>query len=404
MNTEQHKPSGTAGWRGAPLPRTVWALGFVSLFMDISSEMIHSLLPLFLVTALQTSALAVGVIEGVAEATALITKIFSGALSDRLQKRKGLVFAGYALGTLTKPVFALANHVGLVFGARFIDRVGKGIRGAPRDALIADVTPPASRGGAFGLRQSLDTVGAFLGPSLAAVLMYITTGNFRLVFWVAAIPGVLALVTLLVAVKEPARGSTPQKQNKFHWQELKTLQPAYWLVVAVGFTFTLARFSEAFLLLRAVNVGLSVSLAPLVMVLMNVVYSLTAYPVGLLSDRFGRSGLLAGGLIALILADLVLAAAGAIWQIALGIVFWGFHMGMTQGLLSALVADTVPASLRGTAFGIFGLMSGIAILGASLIAGWLWSAFGPPATFLAGALLAALTLLAYAAQRFKSRS
>ncbi len=381
------------------IPRTVWALGFVSMSMDISSEMIHGLLPVFLVSVLNSSAIFVGLIEGVAEATALITKTFSGALSDWLGKRKALVFAGYALSTLTKPLFAMATGVGLVFTARFLDRIGKGVRGAPRDALIADVTHPDFSGAAYGLRQSLDTVGAFVGPLLAMVLMVVTAGNFRSVFWAAVLPALLAVAILAFTVKEPDDLSIRASRQPICIRDILDLGSPYWMVVAFGSVFTLGRFSEAFLLLRAESVGVAASMIPVMLVLMNVVYSLTAYPIGLLSDRLGRTGLLAAGLVVLMTSDLSLAMARTGWQVAAGTALWGLHMGLTQGLLAAMVADTAHQNLRGTAFGIFNMASGIAILVASLIAGWLWDLFGPPATFLAGAAFAAVALIGYLSLR-----
>jgi len=377
------------------IPRTVLALGLVSLFMDISSEMIHSLLPIFLVAVLHSDALFVGLIEGVAEATALISKTFSGALSDWLGKRKILVVLGYALGTITKPFFALANSVEVVLGARFVDRIGKGIRGAPRDALVADVTPPASRGAAFGLRQSLDTVGAFLGPALAMVLMFATRNDFRTVFWIAVIPGILAVTILLIAVKEPEGRYQQAGHRVIRFREIISLGGLYWLVVGFGFLFSLARFSEAFLLLRAESVGVSDSLIPGILIIMNIVYALTAYPAGYLSDKLGRTGLLAIGLGFLVISDLVLAFSVNGWIVSLGALLWGLHLGFTQGLLSTLVADTARENLRATAFGIFNLASGLALLIANLIAGELWDSIGAPSTFITGAFFAFVALIIF---------
>lgn len=374
------------------IPRTVWALGFVSLLMDVSSEMIHSLLPLFMVGALGLSVLAVGVIEGIAEATALIVKVFSGTLSDWLGRRKGLAVAGYALGALSKPVFALAEGAGALVGARFADRVGKGLRGAPRDALVADVTPPALRGAAFGLRQSLDTVGAFAGPLIASALMVLWAGDFRAVFWVACIPAVAAVALLVVGVREPPATRRRGAVNPIRREALRRLPAAYFWVVAVGAVFTLARFSEAFLVLRAADLGVPVAAVPLVMVAMSGVYAASAYPFGRLADRVPHGALLAAGLAVLIAANAALAA-GSLWALALGVALWGVHMGMTQGLLAAMVADTAPAELRGTAFGIFNLASGVAMLLASALAGALWTWVGPAATFGAGAAFAAATLV-----------
>lgn len=387
-------------WRR--IPRSVWALGFVSLLMDISSEMIHSLLPLFMVTTLGASSTIIGLIEGAAEATALIVKIFSGVLSDYLGKRKGLALLGYGLGALTKPLFAIAASSGVVLSARLIDRVGKGIRGAPRDALIADIAPLDIRGAAFGLRQSLDTVGAFLGPLLAVALMLLWADDFRAVFWVAVIPGLLAVLVLLLGVQEPESINKQQRSNPIRRDNLKRLGAAYWQVVIIGAVFTLARFSEAFLVLRAQQSGIPIAWVPLVMVAMNVVYAASAYPFGKLSDRINPTKLLAWGLIVLVAADLVLASS-ADWPVVLvGVTLWGIHMGMSQGLLAKMVADTAPQDLRGTAYGFFNLVSGIAMLIASVLAGLLWDNYGAPSTFYAGAVFCLLTLLALIARRLKA--
>ena len=372
------------------MPAAIWALGFVSMLMDISSELIHSLLPVFMVTVLGASAFTIGLIEGGAEATALIAKVFSGALSDYLGKRKMLAVIGYGLGALTKPLFAIATGVGMVVTARFLDRVGKGIRGAPRDALVADIALASIRGAAFGLRQSLDTVGAFVGPLLAIGLMLLWANDFRAVFWVAVIPGFLSVALLLIAVREPTRPTERQpgekRVNPIHWRAIKRFSRAYWWVVAVGGVFTLARFSEAFMLLRAQQLGLPLAWVPLVLVVMNLVYALSAYPFGRLSDRVSHHKLLAAGLVVLIAADAVLAASPTAAMVFAGAALWGLHMGMTQGLLATMVADTAPADLRGTAFGFFNLLSGVAMLVASALAGFLWDRLGAPFTFGAGAV------------------
>ena len=375
------------------IPTGIWVLGFVSMLMDISSEMIHALLPVYMVTVLGTSALTVGIIEGIAEATASITKVFSGALSDWLGKRKFLAALGYGLAAFTKPIFPLASSIEWLIAARFIDRIGKGIRGAPRDALVADIAPPHLRGASFGLRQSLDTIGAFLGPLLAIGLMWLTADHFQAVFWIAVIPAFLSVGLILVAVKEPDR---PKEQRRvrmpLHRDELRRLGATYWWVVAVAAVFTLARFSEAFLILRAQSIGLPLALIPIVLVIMSVAYSLSAYPIGVLSDRVNRLTLLAIGLVLLLLADVVLAFAIGIVGIGIGVVLWGLHMGFTQGLLATLIAETASAELRGTAFGMFNLVTGVALLVASVVAGALWDATGPQGTFLAGAAFTVLTL------------
>jgi MFS family permease len=374
------------------IPAGIWALGFVSMLADTSSGIIHSLLPVFMVTVLGASALTVGLIEGAAEATALIVKVFSGALSDYLGKRKVLAVLGYGLSALTKPLFAVASTAGMVLTARVVDRVGKGIRGAPRDALVADIAPVHLRGAAYGLRQSLDTVGALLGPLLAIGLMLLWADDFRAVFWVAVIPGALAVVVLMVGVRDPVLDPTAKRINPIQWCNLKRLSGGYWGVVLVGAIFTLARFSEAFLVLRAQQGGMPVAWIPMVMVAMNLVYAASAYPFGKLSDDMSHNKLLALGLGVLIGADLVLAQSNHWGAMLLGVALWGLHMGMTQGLLATMVADSAPADLRGTAFGFFNLMSGVTLLAASVVAGALWDQFGAPLTFHAGTAFCVLAL------------
>ena len=379
------------------IPQGVWALGFVSLLMDVSSEMIHALLPVYLVTALGASMTEVGVIEGVAESTASIVKIFSGALSDWLGRRKLLAVVGYGLAALTKPAFPLAQSLETLVAARFLDRVGKGIRGAPRDALVADLAPAELRGAAFGLRQSLDTVGAFLGPAVAILLMWRSHDDFKLVFWVAVLPAFLAVALLLAAVAEPARSANLRRPRfPLHIDELKRLSGTFWLVALTAALFSLARFSEAFLILRARDAGLPIALSPLVLVAMNVVYALSAYPAGAFTDGRSRLAPLAAGVLLLIGADLALAAPYGGLAVALGVALWGLHMGLTQGLLATLVADVAAPELRGTAFGLYNLVGGVATLLASLLAGALWDSYGAAATFLASAGFALLALAALA--------
>jgi len=375
------------------IPSGIWVLGFVSLLMDISSEMIHSLLPLFMVTILGASTMVVGLVEGLAESLALVVKVFSGTLSDYLGKRKGLALFGYALGAFTKPLFAVASGVGLVLTARLLDRVGKGVRGAPRDAMVADIAPPQLRGASFGLRQSLDTVGAFFGPLLAVGLMLLWANDFRAVFWVAVLPGLMAVALLLFGIHEPEHRQISTGRNPFRWDNLTRLASAYWWVVGFGAIFALARFSEAFLVLRAQHGGIPVALVPLVMVAMNLIYALSAYPFGKLSDQMSHMKLLALGLLVLIAADLVLAMNDHWSALLLGVGLWGLHMGMTQGLLATMVADTAPADLRGTAYGFFNLTSGLAMLIASVLAGFLWDQFGASFTFYAGAVFCGIAVM-----------
>lgn len=390
--TADPAPTPAAAPSRASIHRSVWALGFVSMFMDISSELIHALLPIYMVTVLGTSVLAVGVIEGIAEATASIMKVFSGAVSDRFGKRKLLALIGYGLAALTKPIFPLANSLDWLVGARVVDRIGKGIRGAPRDALIADVTGPESRGAAYGLRQTLDTVGAFVGPLLAIGLMWWTANNYQLIFWVAVLPAFASIAVLVLFVREPTLpANTRPRKLPLNREDLSRLGSRYWSIVAIGLAFTLARFSEAFLLLRAEASGLPPMWAPAVLVVMGVAFSLSAYPAGVLSDRMRKTDLLLIGVTLLIAADLLLAFVPGLLGLGLGVALWGLHMGFTQGLFSVLIADSAPAELRGTAFGLFHLLTGIALLLASVIAGVLWDTIGFQGTFAAGALFAILT-------------
>ncbi|NMC18995.1 MAG: MFS transporter [Thermogutta sp.] len=376
------------------IPVAIWVLGFVSLCMDVSSEMIHALLPVFLVSTLGAGTIALGVIEGVAEATASITKVFSGVLSDRLGRRKPLAVFGYGLAALSKPLFPLAASPLWVFVARFVDRIGKGIRGAPRDAMVADCSPPEVRGAAYGLRQSLDTLGALLGPLAAIALMAALANDIRAVFWIATIPALAAVVLLVIGVKEPASAAAaadaPRRLPR--WSDVKSLGGRFWAVLSIGAAMALARFSEAFLVLRAHEAGLALEWTPLAFVVMNLTYTISAYPAGRLSDRWGRARLLATGLALLIASDLVLAADLPIALLMVGIALWGFHMGLTQGLLAALVADSVPDSLRGSGFGVFHFVTGVTALAASLVAGILWEWVGPSGTFLASAVFSALAM------------
>lgn len=382
------------------MPPAIWAMGLGSLFMDTSSELIHSLLPVFMATTLGASMVTIGVIEGVAEATAAITKVFSGALSDYLRKRKFLMIFGYGLSAFTKPIFPLANSIGWVFGGRFADRVGKGIRGSPRDALVADIVPKELRGAAFGLRQALDSVGAFLGPLLAVIFMALFAENIRAVLWVGVVPGILAVATLTAYVHEPARETAPLVGRiPLHFTDARRLPVRFWLVVIVGAVFTLARFSEAFLVLRAQDIGLPLGYVPVVMIIMNVFYAVFAYPAGAAGDKFSARSLLLVGLALLIASDLFLASATSAVGCFVGAALWGLHLAFTQGLLSKLVADTSPVELRGTAFGLFNLISGVALLLASVIAGELWSSLGASATFVAGAAFAAIAALGLVIRR-----
>ena len=387
--------------RRTVLPPTVWALGLVSLCMDVSSEIIHALLPLFMTATLGLSVATVGLIDGIAEATANITKLFSGWLSDRIGRRKPLILLGYGLAALSKPLFPVAAGALPILGARFADRIGKGIRGAPRDALIADVTPDTMRGRAFGLRQSLDTAGAVIGPALALALMLLLAGDMRLVFWIAVVPAALAVLLVVIGVED--RAAEPEaRRPPLRWGELGQLGGAFWMVVGIAVAFSLARFSEAFLILKASEEGLAIALAPLVLVVMNLVYSAGAYPAGAVSDRLPPERVLVAGIALLVVGDIVLAFGRGLPAAFAGIALWGLHLALTQGILSRMVADRAPPRLRGSAFGLFNLATGLALFGASVAAGLLWDAFGSRATFLAAAgcaVLAALLLLPAARSR-----
>jgi MFS family permease len=402
MSLLPSKSSDISPWAGRAwraVPASIWVLGLGSMFMDISSEMIHSLLPVFMTTALGASMVTIGVVEGIAEATASAVKVFSGAISDFLGRRKFMLVLGYGLAAFTKPVFPMATSIGWVFGARFVDRIGKGIRGAPRDALVADIAPAHLRGAAYGLSQALDSMGAFIGPLLAMVFMFLFANDIRSVMWVAVPPAFITVALLVLYVREPERAQVGiVVRRRLTLADAKRLPVRYWLVVLVGAVFTLARFSEAFLVLRALDVGLALGYVPMIMMVMNLIYAAFAYPAGVAADHISQRTLLLAGLVPLIAADLLLAVATSPLPAFVGSVLWGLHMALTQGLLAKLVTDTAPVDLRGTAFGVFNLVSGGVLLPASIIAGILWSVFGASATFLAGAgfaVLAAAGLLIY---------
>ena len=386
------------------VPRTVWILGFVSLLMDLSSELIHSVLPMFLIGTLGASAVTLGLIEGVAEGTSQIVKIFSGAISDYIGRRKVMLLAGYGLAALSKPLFPLAGSAGTVFTARFLDRFGKGIRGAPRDALIADITPPAIRGASYGLRQAMDSVGSVLGPALAIALMVLFRNDIPRVMWYALLPAVLCFALIVIAVREPVHENAEHRlRSPIHPRELRRFSGAYWWVVVLGAVFSLSRFSEAFLILRGQQSGLSLTWAPLVMVVMSASYAVSAYPAGKRSDRTPRTTMLGISLVPLILAHIVLARTETVVALLVGVALWGLHMGFSQGTLSALVADATPRNLKGTAFGVFNLVCGVAMIPSNWLAGWLWQAHGAQTAFYVGAALATATLVLLVLTRHRSR-
>lgn len=370
------------------LPRTVWVLGVVSLLMDLSSEIYHALLPAFLTVTLGLPVAAMGALDGFAEATASMSKLVSGRLSDRNQKRKPWILLGYGMAALSKPLFPLATTALPVLSARLVDRIGKGIRGAPRDAMIADETPPELRGRAFGLRQSMDTVGAFIAPLAAIGLMIWFRNDIRAVFWVAVIPAFLSCGFAWVMLRETSDRTTPK--TKIKWGGFRDLDPAVKRLIGVGFLFGLARFSESFLILKGIDAGIAPSWSPIVLALFNLAYLLLAYPAGIVSDRVSPQGLLLAGIGLLVAADLVLGMGVSLWTVGLGVVLWGAHMAFTQGIFSRMIADAASEDKRATSFGAFFFVSGIAALLSSLGAGLIWDRDGASATFMAGAVLAAI--------------
>jgi len=385
---------GNTGKHPLIIPKNIWALGIVSLLMDLSSEMILSILPIFLVTGLGVSVLTLGLIEGFAEGIASMIKAFSGALSDYLKKRKILVVIGYGLSTLTKPFFALASTATLIFTARFVDRLGKGIRGAPRDSLIADSTSTKILGIAYSLRQALDTVGALLGPIFAIVILYLTTNNFRLVLWFAVIPAVLCIVVLVFGVKETSlKKNISSKKSYFLFKNFSKITPVIWLFFLTVFILNLGHFSEAFLLLRSQEIGLKVSFIPIVFVIMNATYAIVAVPFGHLADKVGFFILIVYGFLILVLSDIILAFTNSIEWMLVGIIFWGIHLGMTQGLLLAMVAQLSPLEFRGTIFGLFHAIMGVALLIASLIAGYLWQYYNSGLIFIVSAIITSVGIM-----------
>jgi MFS family permease len=369
------------------LPRNVWVLGFVSLLMDLSSEIYQSLLPAFLTIVLGLPATALGAIDGVAEATANFAKLASGRLSDRSLKRKPWVVGGYGLAAVSKPLFALAANAPTVMAAHFADRVGKGVRGAPRDAMIADETPPAVRGRAFGLRQTLDTAGALLAPLAAIGLMAAFASDIRMVFWVAVIPAAASFLLAWLALREPEQQLAPLTNSPL-FAGFRDLGKDTRRLLAVGFLFTLARFSEGFLILKGIEIGLSEAMSPLTLAMFNLAFVALAYPAGALSDRVRPKMLLIAGMVMLIAGNLILAKTESFSGLVAGVALWGAHMAFTQGIFARMIADSAPADLRATSFGAFWFVSGLGGLAASLAAGLLWDRDGSAATFLTSALVA----------------
>jgi MFS family permease len=362
-------------------------LGLVSLLMGASSYMIISILPVFLVTVLGATVTSVGWIEGIAEATNSVAKIFSGTLSDRLGRRKSLVVLGYALAAFVKPVFAVAGDVATILFARFADRLGKGLRDAPRDALIADELPVRTRGAGYGLRIALFTIGCVCGPLLASLILFASGDDFRLVFWIAVIPALLSVAVLVFGVAEVRQDNG---DLTFALRDLRRMPALLWGTIAVATMLALARFSQAFLLLKAKQVGVDAAMVPLFMTLMGLVYGIAAFPCGALADRIDRRVQIRVGIGVLFGCYLVLATATDPWQAALGAALWGLQMGIIEGLMAAAISDAAPANLRGTAFGLYYFCTGLASLAASVAAGILWAQGGPALTFTIGAAVAVL--------------
>jgi len=387
------------------IPKSIWALGFVSMFMDVSTEMIHSLLPIYLVSILGVSAIAVGMIEGIAESTSLLIRIFSGTLSDYLGKRKLIATIGYGIAAATKPLFAIATSLNVIMAARFVDRLGKGIRGAPRDALIGDLSPLSIRGACFGLRQSLDNVGAIAGPLIAILLMWLFANNIKAVFWAATIPAFVSFFIILVVVKEPKKEHhyNQEEQKPFNIKDVAKLHSSFWWVIVIAVVISFARMSEAFLVLKAQDAGFELMYIPLVLVIMNLIYASTSYPAGKLSDKIDRMHLLSLGTLILLISDLLLAYATTHIHTMLGVALWGLHMGVTQGIFAALIVDKTPAHLYGTAFGIFNFLCGLAILFGNIIAGWIWSVHGAQLTFLFSSSLVGLMFLIILINEYRHR-
>ena len=386
-------PEGAAAPRAAPsraLGRNVVALSAVSFLTDVSSEMIYPLLPLFLSVVLRASATAIGVIEGAAESTAALLKLASGVWSDRVRRRKPLVVAGYALASVARPLVAIAQSAGQVLAIRVSDRVGKGLRTSPRDALIADSVHPSIRGRAFGFQRAADHAGAVVGPLIAFFIMRAEHVPFRRVFWLAAIPGLLAVLVLVFAVRDVPRrrplASPAGSRDR--------LGGRFWAFLGVLFLFTLGNSSDAFLLLRAAQLGVPAALAPILWAMLHVVKSSSSTPGGALSDRIGRKPLIIGGWAVYGVVYLLFGRATQAWHAWALFAVYGVYFGLTEGVQKALVADVVPDEQRGTAFGWYNLALGLGAFPASLIFGEIWDRVGAPAAFTFGAMLALVSAVA----------
>jgi MFS family permease len=378
--------------RGWPLSRNVWVAGWVSFFMDVSSEMVYPLVPLFLSSTLGVSKSVVGLIEGIAEATASLLKLFSGVIADRFGKNKLLMGFGYGISTASRPILALASGWGMVFLARFTDRAGKGIRTAPRDAIIAASTPPGQLGLAFGFHRALDTAGAVVGPAVALAILAVWAADFRLVFWLSVVPGVLAVALIVWFIE--ADGRVRPAQAALAWS-LRGFDDRFWEFLLVIGLFSLGNSSNAFLILKAEQVGTSPAWISGIYVGYNALYALMSVPGGLLADRVGmRRMIIVGlGLFAAVYAGIALASTPQ--QIAALFLCYGIYMGLTEGVQRAYLATLAPKERTATAFGLYHMVVGIAILPASLFAGVLWDTVGPAAPFLFGAGMAALAAVIF---------
>lgn len=377
------------------IPSTIWMLGLTSLFMDVSTEIVHSVMPIYLVTVLGASPMLVGAIDGVAEATASIMKVFSGALSDWVGRRKPLAIAGYGMAAITRPILPFASTVTEIFALRILDRIGKGVRVAPRDALVADHVRPEILGAAYGLRQGLDTIGALVGPIIAAIVLASSNNDFQWVFWVSCIPAALCVLIISLGVSEAARpADRPRPAFPLRPSQVRRLRGVFWGSMAIIMLLLIPRFSEGFLLLKAQQSGISVTWVPLLLAAVNLVAAPVSFPAGRLSDRIGRRHLVMSGFAVLVAAQLVLTVTDGPIGVLVGALFWGLHLGMTQGVLAAMIVDHAPADLRGTAFGVFHVASGLAVLVGSFGAGWIWDQLGSTTMFATAAAIGVAGLAA----------
>ena len=373
--------------------RNVFIAGLVSFFMDVSSEMIYPLVPLFLSNVLGVNKSIIGLIEGIAESTASLLKVFSGWFSDRIGNRKWLMAAGYSISTLSRPIVSLATGWQHILGSRFMDRFGKGIRTAPRDAIIAESSEKTHLGRAFGLHRSMDTMGAVVGPALAFLLLGLFSNNYRMVFWLSIIPGTIAVLLIIFFITEKKKVSLPHSDRPK--LTLKHFDWRFKFFVVIAAVFAIGNSSDVFLILRAQQVGVPIVMIPVVYLLFNLVYSLSSIPAGIAADRFGKKRVILLGFILFAILYYGFAIAKdttAIW-VLFG--FYGLFMGLTEGIQKAFLATIIPPDFKATAFGVYNSAVGIAMFPASLIGGWLWDHVSPSATFYFGSITAGLSAILF---------